>query len=135
VGSNVHIGEGAIINARTVIAPNAFLDDFCSLNRATLVGHDVRIGKYTRVGPAVALAGNTRIGDKCSIGMSASVLDRVKIGDWTVIGAGALVTRDIPEKVVAYGIPARIIRPNDRFVNLQNHAIVTDRVTRRPPLQ
>jgi len=35
---------------------------------------------------------------------------RVRIGADAIVGAGAVVTRDIPEAVVAYGAPARVIR-------------------------
>ena len=112
LGSGVRIGEGVIVNARAVIAPNVFLDDFCVINRAAMIGHDVRIGKNTRIGPSVSLAGSTRIGDQCSIGMNATILDRVYIGDWAVVGAGSVVTKDIPAGMVAYGVPAKVIRAN-----------------------
>jgi sugar O-acyltransferase (sialic acid O-acetyltransferase NeuD family) len=113
LGANVHVGEGAVINARATIAPNAFLDDFCLVNRAAMIGHDTRIGRFTRIAPAAVIGGLGRIGEKCSIGIGAIVLDRVEIGDWSVIGAGALVTRNVPAKVVAYGVPAKVVRPND----------------------
>lgn len=45
--------------------------------------------------------------------MGANVLDGVSIGANTIIGAGAVVTRSIPDNVVAYGNPARIIRQRD----------------------
>ena len=113
VSSNVHIGEGVIIGPLSSIGPNAFLDDFCSINRSASIGHDVRIGKYTRVGPSVALAGSTRIGDNCNVGINATVLDYVKVGNWAVIGAGSVVAKDLPESVVAYGVPAKIVRANE----------------------
>jgi acetyltransferase-like isoleucine patch superfamily enzyme len=47
-----------------------------------------------------------RIGDHTWIGCSTTVLEGVRIGDQVVIGAGALVTKDIPSQVAAYGIPA-----------------------------
>jgi sugar O-acyltransferase (sialic acid O-acetyltransferase NeuD family) len=113
IGSNVKIGEGVFINAKATIAPNAHLDDFCSINRSVVVGHDAYVGKYTRLGPSVSLAGSTSIGNFCSIGISSTILDYVDIGEWSVIGAGAVVTKDIPEGKVAFGIPARVIKDNE----------------------
>ena len=113
LGSNVHTGEGILISPGVVIAPNVVLDDFCTINRGTTIGHDAHIGKYSRVGPSVALAGGTRIGDKCNIGIGACVLDRLQIGNWSVVGAGSIVTRNLPEEIIAYGAPARVIRKNE----------------------
>jgi maltose O-acetyltransferase len=47
------------------------------------------------------------------LGGGAIVLADVTIGDDTVVGAGAVVTRDLPARVVAVGSPARIIRRLD----------------------
>ena len=44
------------------------------------------------------------------IGCNATILPGVKIGKGSVIGAGSVVTKDIPENVLAVGIPAKIIR-------------------------
>jgi sugar O-acyltransferase (sialic acid O-acetyltransferase NeuD family) len=113
VGSNVTLGEGVFVNARAVIAPNAHLDDFCSVNRLAVVGHDAYVGKYTRLGPSVALAGSVTIGSHCSICISSTIIDYVEVGDWTVIGAGAVVSKDIPAGKVAVGAPARVIKSNE----------------------
>lgn len=115
IGSNVTIGEGVFVNALTSIAPNAHIDDFCSINRSAAIGHDAYIGKYTRIGPRVALAGSTIIGSHCSISISATVIDCVEIGDWSEIGAGSIVNKNIPLGKVAAGMPARVIESNNRM--------------------
>jgi sugar O-acyltransferase (sialic acid O-acetyltransferase NeuD family) len=112
LGSNVRLGEGLIINANVVIAPNAKLDDFCSVNRLSMIGHDASVGTFTRIGPTVSMAGGTRVGDYCSIGMASTILDYCTVGQWSVVGAGAVVTKDVPERVVALGIPAKVVKDN-----------------------
>ena len=50
------------------------------------------------------------------IGVGAAVLPRVTIGNETVVGAGAIVARDLPDSVVASGVPARIRRSVDEEI-------------------
>ena len=51
------------------------------------------------------------IGSNVWIGAGAILLPGVRIGDNSVIGAGSVVTKDIPENVVAVGNPCRVLRP------------------------
>jgi maltose O-acetyltransferase len=50
------------------------------------------------------------IGDNVWLGGGVIVCPNITIGDDTVVGAGAVVTRDLPARVVAAGVPARVIR-------------------------
>ena len=50
------------------------------------------------------------IGKNCWLGAGVIVLPGVSIGDNSVIGAGSVVSKDIPAGVVAYGVPAKVIR-------------------------
>ncbi len=50
------------------------------------------------------------IGDNVWIGGGALICPGVTIGDHTVVGAGSVVTRSLPDRVVAVGNPARVIR-------------------------
>jgi maltose O-acetyltransferase len=52
-------------------------------------------------------------GTGTTIGVGANIINGVKIGNNTVIGAGSVVTKDIPDNVVAYGNPCGVIRPNE----------------------
>jgi sugar O-acyltransferase (sialic acid O-acetyltransferase NeuD family) len=113
LGSNVHAGEGVIINVNATVGPNAFLNDFCVINRCVSIGHDSNIGKHALIGPNAAIAGSVTIGECATIAMKATVIDRIHIGSWSVIGAGSLVTKDVPSEVVAYGVPAKVVRDNE----------------------
>lgn len=53
------------------------------------------------------------IGKRAWIGANVTILPGVCIGEYAVIGAGAVVTRDIPARCIAVGVPARVIRSLD----------------------
>ncbi len=53
------------------------------------------------------------IGERVWVGANCTIIGGVDIGDQAVIGAGAVVTKDIPARCVAVGVPARVIRSFD----------------------
>jgi acetyltransferase-like isoleucine patch superfamily enzyme len=52
-------------------------------------------------------SGRVTIGNNVVFGRNVTVLKGVTIGDNCIIGTGAIVTKDIPDKSVAVGVPAR----------------------------
>jgi acetyltransferase-like isoleucine patch superfamily enzyme len=65
---------------------------------------DVAVLDQPRVSRGITL------GDDVWLGTGAKVLDGVSIGTGAVVGANAVVTGDLPEGVVAAGVPARVLR-------------------------
>lgn len=58
------------------------------------------------------------------IGNNVLILPGVTIGNNVVIGAGAVVTHDIPDNSVAVGVPARVIKTADEYLNkIENESI------------
>ena len=51
-----------------------------------------------------------QLGEGVWLGAGVKVMDGVRIGARTVVGAGAVVTRDLPERMIAAGLPAKVIR-------------------------
>lgn len=78
------------------------------------VDHDVptTIAENVTVGHQCMLHG-CRIEKGALIGMSSIVLNHAVIGENSILGAGSLVTQGtvIPPNVLAFGRPARVIRP------------------------
>jgi sugar O-acyltransferase (sialic acid O-acetyltransferase NeuD family) len=106
------IGGGVLINSKVSIAAQTKIGDFVSINRHVSIGHHTTIGDYCSINPGTNIAGNVTIGEGTTIGMGVNIIDGIKIGKNTIIGAGSVVTKDIPDNVVAYGSPCKIIRDN-----------------------
>lgn len=106
------LGVGILINSKVSIAAHTTIGNFVSINRHVSIGHHTIISDYCSINPGVNIAGRVKIGEGTLIGMGANIIDGVTIGKNTIIGAGSVVTKDIPDNVVAYGSPCKIIRDN-----------------------
>ena len=62
------------------------------------------------------IVGDIVVGNNVYIGTRTTILPGVHIGDNTIIGAGSVVTKDIPSNVVAAGVPCRVIRSRDEYI-------------------
>jgi maltose O-acetyltransferase len=114
-GDNIALGDNFYCNFDCVILDVA----------AVVVGANVLLGPgvhiYSATHPLSAAARRTglelgapvEIGDDVWIGGGAIVCPGVRIGARAVIGAGSVVTRDVPQSVLAAGNPCRVIRPID----------------------
>ncbi len=111
-GYQTHIGARTFVNFGLVVLDVARLT----------VGDDVQVGPYvqllTATHPVEAEPRRAKwesgepivIGDNVWLGGGVVVCPGVTIGSDTVVGAGAVVTRDLPQGVLAVGNPARVVR-------------------------
>jgi sugar O-acyltransferase (sialic acid O-acetyltransferase NeuD family) len=112
ISTTALIGKGCLINSLVSVAAFGKLGNFVSLNRNCSIGHHSELQDFVTVQPGANVAGFVSVGEKTIIGMGANILDGVSIGKNVVIGAGSLVNKNIPDNVVAYGVPCRLIREN-----------------------
>jgi maltose O-acetyltransferase len=111
-GANIELGERVFFNFNCVVL------DVCR----------IQIGDYTQFGSGVQILTPLHpldpdlrrvqeygkpisIGSDVWVGAGALILPGVTVGSRTVIGAGSVVTRDIPDGVLAVGNPCRVVRP------------------------
>ncbi|MBE0494689.1 MAG: acetyltransferase [Thiomicrospira sp.] len=102
------ISSGTVVMAGVVVNPFVKIDECCILNTACTLDHDCVVEPGVHVSPGVNLAGAVRIGQGSWIGIGANVKQCIEIGENVVVGAGAVVIENIPNNVVAVGVPARV---------------------------
>jgi Serine acetyltransferase len=113
IGPFTEVQRAVVIGRRTRVQSHSFICEGVTIGEDCFIGHGVMFinDLFSNGGPAGNRLGwkTTRIGNKVSIGSNATVLP-VSICDGVVIGAGAVVTKDITEKGVYAGNPARMIK-------------------------
>jgi|HubBroStandDraft_1064217.scaffolds.fasta_scaffold00441_23 sugar O-acyltransferase (sialic acid O-acetyltransferase NeuD family) len=111
IAREVEMGKGIVIMAGVTVNPGTRIGDFCYINTNASVDHDNVLEPFSCVQPNAATGGNVRLGAFSVLAMGATVVQGISIGADTIVGAGSTVLHDIPDQVVAYGTPCRVIRP------------------------
>lgn len=106
LAKGVHMGNfGEVKNS--YLGPNTKMGHFSYLGDAT-IGANVNIGAGTiTCNYDGAKKSPTHIGDNAFIGSDTMLVAPVSIGQNARTGAGAVVTKDVPDDTLAYGVPAR----------------------------
>lgn len=112
VDPDAKLGTGTVVFAGAVIQPSGVVGEHVIVNTSASVDHDCVVKDFCHIAPGVHLGGNVQIDEGAFLGIGSSVIPGRKVGAWTTVGAGAVVVRDLPECVVAYGVPTHPARPS-----------------------
>lgn len=113
IGPFVEIQKNTRIGARTKIQSHTFICEFVTIGQDCFIGHGVMFAndlfRDGKPNPDPDSWGRTTVADRVTIGSNATIL-AVNICSGVVIGAGSVVTKDITEKGIYAGNPARKLR-------------------------
>ncbi len=110
IAADASIGVGTVIAAGAVVNPGTRIGENSIINTCASIDHECVIEAGVHICPGVHLAGRVRVGRGTWVGIGATLIEGVQVGTHSLIGAGAVVVNDIPDGVIAYGVPAKIIR-------------------------
>ena len=110
VHPSVKLGRGTVVFAGAVIQPDAVIGDHVIINTGATIDHDCVIGDCAHIAPGVHLAGSVHVGEGAFLGIGSVAIPGVKIGSWSILGAGAVAIRDVPDRAVVVGVPAKLLK-------------------------
>jgi len=122
IGENCNIGQNVCIGPNVTIGNNVKIQNNVSVYEGVTIEDDVFIGPSAVFTNVITPRSHYSRKDKytktlvkkgATVGANATIICGVKIGEYALIGAGAVVTKDVPNHALSYGVPAKL---HDGFV-------------------
>lgn len=110
IAHSAAIEAGSVVLAGAILNPDSRVGRGAIVNTAAVVEHDVVIGDFAHLSPNATTGGAAQVLAFAHVGVGACLLPGTTVGERTIVGGGAAVVKDLPADVVAYGIPARVMR-------------------------
>lgn len=120
----VEFGKGVILCAGCILTANIRIGNHVCVHINSTIGHDAVLEDFSCIMPAVKISGNVVLKKGTYIGAGATLIPKVSVGEWTIIGAGTVVIKDVPDHIVAVGVPAKVVKStsdHDSKIFLQHH--------------
>lgn len=115
VHARAYVSPAASLGRGIYVAPNAVVEPGCSIgdgvivNAGSVVCHESSIGQAVSICPGVCIGGKAKVGEASWLGIGCTLIDKVCVGTGCFIGGGAVVIKGIPDRSLAYGVPARVV--------------------------
>lgn len=106
----VRMGVGNVIMPGVVINSQTMIGDHCILNTQASIEHNCVLQDYASISSGVTTGGYVVIGKYSAVALGVTIFDRISIGTNTVVGSGSLVTKDVGDNLLVYGVPAKVVR-------------------------
>lgn len=98
------IKEGTIVNAGSIIQPDAIVGKCCMIHSNSVIEHDCKIDNFVNIAPGATICGGVRINEGSYIFANSTIIPNIEIGKNAIIGAGSIVLRNVKENETVYGI-------------------------------
>lgn len=111
VSKHATVGEGTVIMHKAFVNADAKVGTNCIINTMANIEHDAVIGDFCHISTGVMVNGGANIGDDTFVGSQSIVNQGIKVNMGGVISSLSVVNKDLTEKGIYAGSPAKLIKP------------------------
>ncbi|QEA38916.1 acetyltransferase [Pistricoccus aurantiacus] len=109
------VGEGSIVCAGTIFAPDVIIGKHCVINKLCSIGHDVELQDYVTLASNIMLGGHVVVERGAEIGATTCVRQGLTIAGGVMVGMGSVVCKPTESNTLYLGSPARPVKSLDPF--------------------
>jgi UDP-3-O-[3-hydroxymyristoyl] glucosamine N-acyltransferase len=102
IGVNCSIARGSMTD--TIIGEGTKIDSLVHIS------HNVKLGNSCELTAGTIIGGSTFVGNSTWTGLNSTLKDNIRIGNNVIVGAGAMVIKDVMDKDIVAGVPAKSIK-------------------------
>lgn len=114
ISPSVAIGKGVYVLLNTSIMPYVSIQDYVMISMNANIAHHSVLEEGTFVSTGVNFGASIVAHKYSYIGISATIMTGIKnLGEDCLVGAGAVVIKDVPDRTVVAGVPAKVLRAKD----------------------
>ncbi|HRQ67625.1 MAG TPA: hypothetical protein P5031_03575 [Candidatus Syntrophosphaera sp.] len=107
---NVVFEPGSVIMPYVMISAGARIGRGSLIMVGASIGHNTKLGPYSHVAAQAVVGAYIKTGTGVHIGLNATLRENLEIGDFATVGMGAVLTKNVGEKEIWAGNPAKFLR-------------------------
>lgn len=110
IGKSVEIGANTCIDRGTM--DDTWIEDNVKIDNLCHIAHNVQIGKNSLVIALSMLGGSCELKQNSYIAPGCLIKNQIQIGENSFVGMGAVVLKDVEDRKLVAGVPAKVLRDN-----------------------
>jgi len=111
ISPSVVIGKGVYVLLNTSIMPYVTIQDYVMISMNVNIAHHSVLEEGTFISTGVNFGASIVAHKYSYVGISATIMTGIKnLGEDCLVGAGAVIIKDVPDKAVVAGVPAKVLR-------------------------
>ena len=110
ISVDAEIQEGAFVGKKAIINAGSSIGACSIVNTGSIIEHDCTIGAFSHISSGAVLCGQVIIGHDTHVGAASVIKQSIVIGNDSLVGIGSVVVNNLPDGVLAYGNPCKVVR-------------------------
>jgi sugar O-acyltransferase (sialic acid O-acetyltransferase NeuD family) len=111
VGLSCEVGPGSVLLAHVDLTANVLVGRHVAVMPQVVLTHDVLVADFATLASGARLGGGCHVGQGAYVSSGACLREGTSVGGRAMVGMGAIVTHDVPDGRLWYGVPARDMGP------------------------